>query len=327
MQSFGPPRPTMNPYLVQLSEAVSDAVDLRYFSWPRALFGGIDVVHMHWPELLMRRPARWQRAIRRSLFLLLLLRIRIQRIALVRTLHNAEPHVSGPRTEQWLLRLCDRWVTLWIRLQTHTPTPRTGESVVIPLGHYIDWLAGRDAPHPVPERIVFFGHIRAYKGIESLLHAFEGLDRPEATLHIVGLPEEPALADAITAASRRDPRISASLEYVDENALLRTVGEADIVVLPFRDFDNSSSVLLALSLGRRLLVPATPVTSDLVREVGPEWVHTYDGPLDTDTLAEALERARPGDTGRLPTMRGRDWASIGDAHVAAYERARATARR
>ena len=50
-QSFPTPRPTTNPYLVMLRDAVDavPGVTVRTFSWRAALTRRADVFHVHWP--------------------------------------------------------------------------------------------------------------------------------------------------------------------------------------------------------------------------------------------------------------------------------------
>jgi beta-1,4-mannosyltransferase len=52
---FPPRRPTSNPYVVMLGEALAahPAVELVDLTWKTALFGQWDVIHLHWPEILV----------------------------------------------------------------------------------------------------------------------------------------------------------------------------------------------------------------------------------------------------------------------------------
>src|SRR5699024_7660440 len=54
MQSFGPPRPTSNPYIHMLDESLAHTPDLIHqrFGRARAFFGRYDAIHFHWPETL-----------------------------------------------------------------------------------------------------------------------------------------------------------------------------------------------------------------------------------------------------------------------------------
>jgi beta-1,4-mannosyltransferase len=190
MQSFVAIRETTNPYQSQLVQALEARVDVRLFSWRAALLGRIDVLHVHWPEVLIRDRNLVRTSVRRVLFLLVLIRLRLAGRALVRTLHNLAPHEPGSAVENWLLRLCDRWTTLWIALNEFTPFPTGAPTVVIPIGHYRDWFAGYPAPPMRPGRMLYFGRVRRYKGVDNLVAAFRVLDDPALTLRIVGNPDD-----------------------------------------------------------------------------------------------------------------------------------------
>ena len=66
----------------------TEGVDLIRFTWRSALTAKYDVFHFHWPEALLdgRSPARrWGKQLA---FRMLLIRLRITRIPIVRTVHN-----------------------------------------------------------------------------------------------------------------------------------------------------------------------------------------------------------------------------------------------
>jgi hypothetical protein len=105
------------------------------------------------------------------------------------------------------------------------------------------------------------------------------------------------------------------------------VTEAELVVLPYRDVHNSGAALLALSLDRPVLVPDNEVTAELAAEVGPGWVHRYDGELTAETLRRALSAVREERRAPRPDLSGREWDGAAAAHVAVYRQARDRARR
>jgi len=84
-------------------------------------------------------------------------------------------------------------------------------------------------------------------------------------------------------------------------------------------------VLLALSLGRPVLVPGNEVNDDLAAEVGPSWVHRYTGPLTSEVLAAALVDLRAHPTTGAPDLSARQWPALGLQHLAVYEDALARA--
>ncbi|MER2224998.1 MAG: hypothetical protein ABS976_25745, partial [Rhodococcus sp. (in: high G+C Gram-positive bacteria)] len=61
------PFKTTNPYVVQLADSIRTCgASVRYFSWQTALFGSYDILHIHWPEVMIRRDGALARAAARS---------------------------------------------------------------------------------------------------------------------------------------------------------------------------------------------------------------------------------------------------------------------
>lgn len=321
MESFRPNSRT-NPYLLQLYRSLGEIVDVSPFSWRRALTGRYDVFHLHWPEVLLRGRTRSRAVARAVAFALVLIRLRAGNRALVRTLHNVEPHEALGRVQRWLVGRADRSTGWWITLTSTTLPPVSTSSVsVIPHGHYRDWFAATSPRDAVAGRLLFFGLVRPYKGIENLLQAFRAVQDDALTLRIVGSPTETALVEAIDEARRFDHRVSARLEHVDDAALAREVQEAELVVLPYTKMVNSGALLLALSLSRPVLVPAGPSTEELAEEVGRGWVIRFAGQLTAETLVDGLTAAgQPRETAH---MADRAWPAIAIAHVETFTRAKA----
>ena len=328
MQSYRALRSTTNPYLAQLAAAIGVDVDVVPFAWRRALTGSFDVLHAHWPETLLAGRPGIRAVARRVLMLALLVRLSVTRVAVVRTLHNLSSHESPSAAERWLLAGFDARTTLWIRLNVHTPPPRPGPVVTIRHGHYRDWFDDLDRPTAVPGRFLTFGLVRPYKGVENLLARFHELDDPALTLRVVGKPSTPALRAEVESLADADPRVSTILDHVDDGRLATEVGEAELVILPYREMHNSGALLLALSLDRPVLVPRGVVTVDLGAEVGKGWVTTFDGDLSAADIVGSLQRIRERnrangvqDAGDRPDLGEREWAAIGSEHVSAYRSA------
>lgn len=323
LQSTGTPDDTTNPYLVLLLRALPHDVDVLYFSMRTALFASYDVFHVHWPEYLVRHRRPLTTLAKQACFAVLLARLWLLRVPVVRTLHNARAHEQGGWVERALLRGLDRLTRRSIRI--NAADDDTGADAGAPVdtilhGHYRDWYASHDVPPPVPGRLLCFGLIRPYKGIETLVSAFGALRDADATLRIVGNPVNPHMRQAMEQACATDARISARLEYVDDDVLAHEIGQACCVVLPYRHMQNSGALLLALSLGRPVLVPRNAVNVSLAAEVGPGWVKLYDDALDAAALADALRAPPPHDM-QDPDLSRRDWPALGCQHYATYRAA------
>lgn len=321
--SLAPPDGTLR-YVVQLTEGKAEGTIYRYFSWWTALFGRYDVFHVHWPEQLVRAKSPLARLAKRVLSSLLLARLRWSGIALVRTLHNLKPHEAGDGSEARFLARMDAATDLSIRLNAATPMD-PAKGVTILHGHYIGRYPGAEVRPSEPGRLLYFGLIRPYKGVERLLEVFGAIERQDLQLCVVGKPTT-ELRTLVTMACERDARISARLEFVPDDVLASEIYRSEMVVLPYREMHNSGAILVALSLGRAVLVPRSQTNVLLAQEVGPGWVNMYEGELTESILLEALARCRCSQRSALPRLSDRDWDLVGRLHYDAYRRA-AQARR
>jgi len=98
------------------------------------------------------------------------------------------------------------------------------------------------------------------------------------------------------------------------------MGAADLVVLPYEDILHSGSALLALSFDRPVLVPARGAMDELRRDVGTNWVYTYDPPLRPTDLHAALDAARTAPRAERAPLEDRSWPRLAEKTVALYDR-------
>lgn len=322
MESLTRLRPTTNPYLVQLCEALRDTpgIDLSFFSWKRAILGRLDVFHVHWPELLVGGHRLSGRVARRLLTAAFLVRVRLSRVAVVRTLHNLERPSDTSKIDLALLKMLDRLTTLTITLNDDTPVPDGHARRTILHGHYRDWFTPHLAPAAIKGRMGYVGLIRRYKGVEQLIDAFRALDADGSTLSVAGRPSTNDLEAELVALAADDERIEFLFRFLDDAELVARIAEAEFIVLPYRHMHNSGTALAALSVGRPILVPDNEVNRALATEVGEYWVHLFDGDL-TDTDLARVRAAISVGTHDSPDLSQRDWSTVGAAHSEAFHAA------
>ncbi|WP_375426335.1 glycosyltransferase [uncultured Friedmanniella sp.] len=323
LQSFPDPRPTTNPYIWMLWQALDTHPDVTVdtFSWRRALTRDYDVFHAHWPEILVTGPSAAKKVLRQLMFVLFLLRLQRRGTAIVRTLHNLELPSGISRREVVLLRWFQRRTTLLVRINTSgARLDRPYETIVH--GHYRDWFANYPRPAQVPGRVAYFGLIRRYKAVDTLISAFRATADPSVSLFVGGKPSTAELREELTVLAEPDPRVAMHLEFLTDAELVAAASAAQLVVLPYREMHNSGGVLAALSLDRPVLVPENEVNAQLAEEVGPGWVHTYAGALDAAALTSALTAVAAEVPGR-PDLAARDWDAAAELHLRAYRRAAA----
>ena len=323
--SFPVPRSTSNPYNVMLERSLrrQPGMTCLNFRWRTAILGRYDVFHAHWPEILVSGNGPLKKLVRQALFVLFLGRLAMTRTPIVRTVHNIELPRGISRREVLLLHWLDRVTSLRIVLNPTTPVPAGSASATIPLGHYRDWYASQVPNEPVPGRLGYFGMVRGYKGVESLVTAFRGTRElaEGLTLRIGGRPSSDELARRIEQLARGDDRIRVEFGFLPDAALVELATSSELVVMPYRFMHNSSGTITALSLDRPVLVPDNLVNRLLAEEVGPGWVFRYPGDLTATAIVDAIAQLRASTRSARPDLSARGWESAAARHLQAYRAA------
>jgi glycosyltransferase involved in cell wall biosynthesis len=320
MQSFPRPKITTNPYLILLQENLAKVpgVTVLNFSWRQALLGRYDVFHVHWPEILVDGNGPAKKLARQLLTVALLARLAIRRIPLVRTVHNIALPQGISRREAVLLKIIDKATNLRIRLTDVTEVPSGSPVVTIPHGHYRSWFSSFERRSVVPGQIGFAGLIRRYKGVEDLVRVFNALKDPTLTLQIAGKPSTAELRKTIESLAAGDARIHTAFGFLSDGELVDIITSSELIVLPYRTMHNSGSALASLSLDRPVLVPASPVTERLSREVGDGWMFLFNDPLSASTIEDTLEAVRSKSGTLKPDLSLREWDAAATLHAEAY---------
>jgi len=308
--------------------------------WPIICRGRPDVIHIHWFHRFFIG-ATWPRTLIKipRLFVELII-IRALGISLVWTVHNLYSHDrQHPRLEKFLRSAFANG--FFDTLIVHCDTARTEvreeyrlgqatRTVVIPHGHYIDQYpdspsrdTARDSLSITDDTFVFafFGQIREYKQVPSLVQTFIDLDAEHCSLLVAGNPASDTIERQIVdAAAGRDDIITV-LDFIADENVPTYFAAADAVVLPYRDILTSGSALLAMSLSRPVIVPRIGCLPQLIDQ-DREGI-LYD-PTEPTGLRRAMERMLHSDTTEMGN-RGFDraatfdWGSIADQTRRVYE--------
>lgn len=315
-----------NPYGDLLAASLrSRGCSVEAWSWHTALFGHYDVAHLHWPEGLLRSRSNPKLLLKRCAFAVLLLRWAIGRTAVVETIHNESPHEPGNRAEAVLLGWKNHLVCHWIAINS-TTVPREPATTVILHGHYRDVYQRRVEAHRGAGTLLFFGMIRAYKGVPELISAFRNANAAGEgwSLRVIGAPISPDLkAQVMAAVGNERNAVSYELSEIADSDLVAEVSAAEAVILPYRRLFNSGVALTALSLDVPVIMPDVPASAALQQEIGSGWVILYEEPLTANGLLDALRtlRLRQANRGERPGLSLRDWSLGGRLHLDVYNRA------
>jgi glycosyltransferase involved in cell wall biosynthesis len=96
--------------------------------------------------------------------------------------------------------------------------------------------------------VLFFGLLRPYKGLDLLLDAWRDIDGAE--LWVVGMPR----MDISSLRSAAPPNVSFVPRFVADAELIAYFTRADLVVLPYREIDQSGVAFTALGAGVPMLL-------------------------------------------------------------------------
>jgi glycosyltransferase involved in cell wall biosynthesis len=232
--------------------------------------------------------------------------------------HNVLPHESRPADElltRLLLRRAGWALTHSAEEAARARDLAPGAHVTVaglaphlpaaaPVLHRSDHAGGSDDAErnrvlrSAPCRLLFFGIVRPYKGLDVLLRAVA-----RAPAHVVltvagefwGRAE--GEARAIMARLGITDRVTLRPGYVPADQIPALFAEADVLVLPYRSATSSQNAWLAFAHGVPVVVTRAGTLADAVRD-GVDGVICEPG--DEDDLLRALERiSAPGEAARL----------------------------
>ena len=295
------------------------------------------MLHLHW-VFAFTLPGgdrhRLLRRLSRTWFGLVLRLARVLGLRIVWTAHNVLPHEPVFDDDRAARRTLVRASDLVL---AHSQAALDGlaalgarprRSAVIPLA---STAAAVGDPDPYrsddgPLRLLYFGRILEYKGVEDLLAA--------VALVPVSLTVAGETSGGVPAARLRElaehalSPVRLRLERVPEGELGELIAASHAIVLPFRRVTTSTSILHAMAFGRTVVIPEL----DAFRDIPAEAVVRYDGSIAG--LARTLARLAGPDRERLSELGrraseytgGLSWDKVADSAVTELRRLEAGTR-
>lgn len=315
-----------NPYQAELYRTMAESrpLHLRYLEGPTgsqtvnvallpvllASFRarGFRILHVHWvyPFAMVWVRSSFARRLVTAWYLFVLAVARALGFDIVWTAHNLVPHEQtfhdDLEARQALARRCgaviahsdDVAATIRGWGVEHVSVVPPGAPAVADSDRGTRSAARAElGVRPDAFRVLFFGQIRPYKGVDLLLRA---LTRTTAErridVAIVGPCADAELRRELSALLADVPphtSVAARFEFVADRELERHLAAADVAVFPFRDVTSTSSVDRALAAGLPVILPSL-ATLDHVPTAA---AIRYDAAQSdaSDALASALSSA------------------------------------
>lgn len=245
---------------------------------------------------------------------------------LVLTAHDVLPREPRPGQRAAQRRLYERFDAV----VAHSEHGRTrlieelgvapGRVHTIPHGAFAHLAEAPEAPPPFQTEkkvVLFFGLLRPYKGLDVLLEAWRGVE--EAELWIAGMPR----MDLSALRAEAPPSVRFVTRFVPDEELPAYFRRADLVVLPYREIEQSGVLFAALAFGKPLLLSDVGGFGEIAAAGAAHAVP----PGDPAALGQAL-RELLADPAKLEVLAGRarelasgdyGWEGIARRTLALYE--------
>ena len=294
-------------YVAKLAQHVPDMLAYRRAST------NADLVHFQWltvqpldvhllprvpplvltaHDVLPREPRRGQLAAQRRLY------DRMDAVV-VHSAHGKNRLVGGLGIDEATVHVIEHGAFEHL---THVPSPRPLPAQLAATGK------------PV---VLFFGLLRPYKGVDVLLDAWRRAE-PDAELWIVGNPR----MDIATLRANAPPSVRWISRFVTDEEIAAYFERADLVVLPYREIDQSGVLFTALAFGAPLLLSDVGGFAEVAAQgaaalVAPGDAHALAGEIDR-LLNDPAERRTLAQGARRAAAGRYSWDAIAQRHLALY---------
>lgn len=298
------------------------------------------VIHIHWiPDLIASVASSRNIWIFRIKLLLLRLDIRLARLSgctVVWTVHNRLSHQGFDEEREVRIRGAlfkavdavlthgDKATETITRLYGVAPDARCS---VVPHGNYEGCYPApsasvaclRDVSSLDAHAVVIFsfGMIRPYKGFERIISAVRKSTIASHRLLIEGEVQDKAYAESLCALTADDPRVRVKFGFLSDQDLADRLAVADVVACPFSATLTSGSVLLAMTMGKALLLPRAAETLDCL---DPNGVIFFADDQELLAAVDSLDRKELAAMGDVNQRRAAQfsWSAVGNLTETAY---------
>lgn len=334
-------RPVFNPknaYTEMFADAINSSGYIEVVEHVfHFRFWKCDIVHFHWPENeFLPNFSNLKNVLRFFYVWFWLFWVKFFGVKIVWTAHNSFPHEKKSTfwvRQFWVLFLKMTDAVVYLsnssadEIFSLYPFMRRKKYFVTRHGDYSPQLKDVNQADVGPdvkeilgggEYILHFGLVRPYKNVDVLIQEYVRLGRNDIRLVVAGKIFGEQLERDLVNMLPADGGVVLLDRFLNNAELFALIGSASLIVMPYKKVLNSGSALLALTFGKRIVVPALPVMLALKDEVGQDFVLTYEGEISAEFIGYVLDLEH--DTLESPDLSLHQWDKIGSEVSDLYRR-------
>lgn len=285
-----------------LNGAGMDIVDLKHGK----LLLGVgrtkpgDIVHIHWMHHAYQNRNVLLFIVKSFLFIMTMIFLKLRGVQLVWTIHNLYPHqVKYRRLERMMRTLICKFCSKLIvasesikrKVIAEFKVPAS-KLFVVKHGHYLgvykpngidfrkQYSIGEDA-----NVYLFLGAIKAYKGVEDLIEAFNAIKTKNDFLIIAGKADKGM--ERYLKGVEDTQNIIMELRFIPNEEVADLISAVDVMVMPYKEITTSGSAILGLSFKKLIIMPDNDFIDEYFME---DMVVRYD-PNHYNDLENAMKAA------------------------------------
>lgn len=259
-----------------------------------------DIVHIHWMHHAYQNRNPLLFIVKSFIFVLTMMYLKLRNIQLVWTIHNLYPHNAKYHTmERFMRRLicsfCSKLIVASesIKRKVIAEFDVPAEKLfVVKHGHYlgvykrngINYREVYDISEDA-DVYLFLGAIKAYKGVEDLIEAFNAVKTKQSYLIIAGKADQ-EMQDYLNGVQDLN-NIILELRFIPNELIADLISAVDVMVMPYKEITTSGSAILGLSFKKLIVMPNNDFIDEYFKE---DMVVRYD-PDDSHGLTNAMKVA------------------------------------
>ena len=287
----------------------------------------VKVFHLHWLNGIFDPNGKGLNIIKTFIFIFKIILTKLFGYDIIWTVHNFVSHESNNYSLEIKINKLVAILSRIIIVHCHYASDiicnklnlKNNKVHVIPHGSYIGYYKNNISRENARRKLginqndfvfLFFGMIRHYKGLETLIFNFKLLKNhyENISLLIVGRPHNKIISRHIEEITN-DSKIYSFLKFIPDDEVQYFFNASDVVVLPYKNILTSGAALLSLSFGKKIIVPNFGCIPELIKNINGYIYYSEDELIRT--MEKAIKEYKEGNEKEIiESIKDLNWEKI-----------------